>query len=63
MVQRWERNPADPPTVEEIILVIRQARAGPYADRTRGLIAILWRAALLFCIHAGPGVVPDRCAR
>jgi hypothetical protein len=37
---------ADPPTVEEIILVMRQAGPGPYADRTRGLIAILWRAGL-----------------
>jgi site-specific recombinase XerD len=38
--------PADPPTVEEIILVMRQAGPGRYADRTRGLIAILWRAGL-----------------
>ena len=37
---------ADPPTVEEIILVMRAAGTGPYADRTRGLIAILWRAGL-----------------
>ena len=40
------RFPADPPTVEEIILMMREARPGPYADRTRGLIAILWRAGL-----------------
>ena len=40
------RYPADPPTVEEIILVMRQAGPGPYVDRTRGLIAILWRAGL-----------------
>ncbi|MGH2913845.1 MAG: tyrosine-type recombinase/integrase [Solirubrobacteraceae bacterium] len=40
------RYPADPPTVEEIILVMRQAGPGPYADRIRGLIAILWRAGL-----------------
>jgi hypothetical protein len=40
------RYPADPPTVEEIILVMRQAGPGPYADRTWGLIAILWRAGL-----------------
>ena len=40
------RYPADPPTVEEIILVMRQAGPGPYADRTRALIAILWRAGL-----------------
>ena len=40
------RYPADPPTVEEIILVMREAGPGPYADRIRGLIAILWRAGL-----------------
>ena len=40
------RYPADPPTVEEIILVMREAGPGPYADRLRGLIAILWRAGL-----------------
>ncbi len=39
------RYPADPPTVEEIILVMREARPSAYADRTCGLIAILWRAA------------------
>jgi integrase len=43
---KGQRDPADPPTVEEIILVMRQAGPGPYADRTRGLIAILWRAGL-----------------
>jgi integrase len=40
------RYPADPPTVEEIILVMREAGSGPYEDRSRGLIAILWRAGL-----------------
>lgn len=44
--EQGQRYPADPPTVEEIILVMRQAGPGPYADRTRGLIAILWRAGL-----------------
>jgi len=43
---KGQRYAADPPTIEEIILVMRQAGAGPYADRTRGLIAILWRAGL-----------------
>jgi integrase len=43
---KGQRYPADPPTVEEIILVMRQAGPGPHADRTRGLIAILWRAGL-----------------
>ena len=40
------RYPADPLTVEEIIVVMRQAGPGSYADRTRGLIAIVWRAGL-----------------
>jgi integrase len=40
------RYPADPPTVEKIILVMREAGPGSYADRTRGLIAILRRAGL-----------------
>lgn len=40
------RYPADPPTVEEIILMMREAGPGPYADRVRGLIAILWCAGL-----------------
>ena len=43
---KGQRYPADPPTVEEIILVMRQAGPGRYADRTLGLIAILWRAGL-----------------
>jgi integrase len=40
------RYPADPPTVEEIILVMREAGSGTYADRIRALTAILWRAGL-----------------
>jgi len=36
-------------TMLEISLVMRQARPGPYADRTRGLIATLWRAGLQIC--------------
>jgi integrase/recombinase XerC len=43
---KGQRYPADPPSVEEIILVMRQAGSGPYADRTRALVAILWRAGL-----------------
>ncbi len=43
---KGRRYPADPPTVEEIIIVMRQTGAGRYADRTRALIAILWRAGL-----------------
>ena len=42
---KGQRYPADPPTVEEIILVMRR-RPRPHTDRTRALIAILWRAGL-----------------
>jgi integrase len=40
------RYPADPPRIEEIIAVMRQAGSGAHADRVRALIAILWRAGL-----------------
>jgi len=40
------RYPADPPTVEEIIAVMRAAGDGPHGQRLRGLIVILWRAGL-----------------
>jgi hypothetical protein len=38
--------PADPPTVEEIIAVMRAAGEGAHGQRLRGLIVILWRAGL-----------------
>jgi site-specific recombinase XerD len=37
---------ADPPTVDEIIAVIRQARGERHGDRLNGLIVVLWRAGL-----------------
>jgi hypothetical protein len=40
------RYPADPPTVEEIIAVMRAAGADADAVRLRGLIVVLWRAGL-----------------
>ncbi|MBA3421343.1 MAG: site-specific integrase [Thermoleophilaceae bacterium] len=40
------RYPADPPRVEEIIAVMRQAGEGVHGDRVRGLIVVLWRAGL-----------------
>jgi site-specific recombinase XerD len=40
------RYPADPPTVEEIIAVMRAAGGDADAVRLRGLIVILWRAGL-----------------
>jgi integrase len=38
--------PADPPRVEEIIAVMRQAGENSHGDRLRGLIVVLWRAGL-----------------
>ena len=40
------RYPADPPTVEEIVAVMRTAGDGVHALRARALIAVLWRAGL-----------------
>src|SRR4029450_6736846 len=36
----------DPPTVEEIVAVMRQAGTTPHGLRMRGLIVVLWRAGL-----------------
>jgi hypothetical protein len=38
------RYPADPPTVEEIVAVMRAAGGGADGTRLRALIVILWRA-------------------
>jgi site-specific recombinase XerD len=43
---KGRRYPADPPTVEEIIAVMREAGNGPDGARLRALIVILWRAGL-----------------
>ena len=40
------RYPADPPTVEEIIDVMRAAGTDADGTRLRGLIVVLWRAGL-----------------
>jgi hypothetical protein len=40
------RYPADPPTVEEIVAVMRAAGDRTHGRRLRGLIVILWRAGL-----------------
>ena len=40
------RYPADPPTVEEIVAVMRIAGDGTHGRRLRGLIVVLWRAGL-----------------
>ena len=40
------RYPADPPRVEEIVAVMRQAGNGVHGARIRGLVVVLWRAGL-----------------
>ena len=40
------RYPADPPTVEEIVAVMRYAGETPYGLRARALVVFLWRAGL-----------------
>ena len=43
---KGRRYPADPPTVEEIIAVMRQAGRSADGARLRALMVILWRAGL-----------------
>jgi integrase len=40
------RNPADPPTVEEIVAAMRAVGDRVHGRRLRGLIVVLWRAGL-----------------
>src|SRR4051812_39347833 len=40
------RYPADPPTVEEVVAVMRAAGETVHGQRLRGLIVVLWRAGL-----------------
>jgi site-specific recombinase XerD len=40
------RYPADPPTVQEIVAVMRAAGADRHGGRLRGLIVVLWRGGL-----------------
>ena len=43
---KGQRYAADPPTVDEIIAVMRHAQNAPYGNRLNGLIVVLWRAGL-----------------
>src|ERR687897_663057 len=43
------RYPADPPTIEEIVTVMRRAGDRVHGRRLRGLIVVLWRAGLRIC--------------
>ena len=40
------RYPPDPPTVEEIIAVMRAGGENPDGLRLRGVVVVLWRAGL-----------------
>ncbi|MBV9363720.1 MAG: tyrosine-type recombinase/integrase [Solirubrobacterales bacterium] len=43
---KGRRYPADPPTVDEIVAVMRQAGDRRHGRRMRGLIVVLWRAGV-----------------
>jgi hypothetical protein len=43
---KGQQCPADPPTVEEIIAVMRQTADDRHGDRLRALIVVLWRGGL-----------------
>jgi site-specific recombinase XerD len=43
---KGRRYPADPPRVEKIVAVMKQAGDGAFGRRLRGLIVVLWRAGL-----------------
>lgn len=45
--QQGEQYPADPPTVEEIVAVMRIVGDRPEGKRLRALTVLLWRAGLL----------------
>src|SRR3954451_24211229 len=44
--RKGRRYPADPPSVEEIVAVMRAAGDRRHGCRLRGLIGVLWRAGL-----------------
>ena len=43
---KGQRYPADPPTVDEIVAVMRQAGHTRHGNRLNALIVVLWRAGL-----------------
>jgi site-specific recombinase XerD len=43
---KGQRYAADPPTVDEIVAVMRHAAHARYGNRLNGLIVVLWRAGL-----------------
>ena len=60
------RYPADPPTIEEIVTVMRRAGDRVHGRRLRGLIVVLWRAGLRICealaLAERPGPAPRLAA-
>ena len=48
--------PADPPTVEEIVAVMREASDDRHGDRLRALVIVLWRGGLRVAAVRTPGV-------
>ena len=50
------RSPADPPTVEEIVAVMRIAGDGLHGRRLRGLVVVSWRPVFASTKHS-------RCVR
>ena len=51
---KGQRYPADPPTVDEIVAVMRQAGHDRHGHRLTALIVVLWRAGLR--IHEAPSL-------
>jgi site-specific recombinase XerD len=51
---KGQRYPADPPTVDEIVAVMRQAGHHRHGQRLTALIVVLWRAGLP--IHDAPSL-------
>jgi len=43
---KGQRYPADPPSVDEIVAIMREAQKARYGHRLNGLIVVLWRAGL-----------------
>src|SRR5205807_8166185 len=43
---KGQRYPADPPTVDEIVAVMRQAGRDRHGHRLTALLVVLWRAGL-----------------
>jgi hypothetical protein len=66
---KGEQNPADPPTAEEIVAVMRSVGDGSDGHRLRALIVLLWRSGLriseALALQPGepPRPIPRRRAR